>query len=548
MHILSQTAFANPGAVALANHNKTPDTASLRAAAEKLEGVATVDADEIMKRAPDIAAMLPYWDMTDDIVEGYDAVKAAGTKYLPRFVDETKEDYDLRLELTKFTNIYRDIVESLAAKPFEEEITFIKSDTKTVPVELEEFAENVDGAGNNLTVFSSLTMFNGVNSAIDWLFIDYPTVDRERIKTKADQKAAGIRPFWSHVLGRNILEAKTRIVNGKQVLSYIRIYEPGVTEADRVRVFELGEGDAVSWQLFEKMSDKKKFQLVADGVLSIKVIPLVPFVTGRRDGVTFKIFPAMRDAADLQIKLYQSESALEYISNLAGYPMLAANGMRPEMMADGKTPKKLVRGPSRVLWGVPDGNGNSGSWTYVEPSAQSMEFLEKKNTNTKQDLRELGRQPLTANSGNLTVITTAYAAGKSKSSVLAWALALKDTLENAFMITCMYMNINDYEPEISVYTEFDEFMEGNSDVETLQKSRENGDLSQETYWSELKRRKVLSPEFDMEKERERLLAEIPADDTNLDITGEDDLDPNAEPGKVPRNKAVRPDGGGATVG
>jgi len=542
MHIrarlLTSTAFANPGAVAIANHNKTPDTGPLRAAVEAMEQT-IVEADEIMKRAPDMAAMLPYWDMTDDIVEGYDAVKAAGQKYLPKFVNEEKDDYDLRLELTKFTNVYRDIVESLAAKPFEEEVTFIKTDTKTVPVELEEFAENVDGAGNNMTVFASLTMFNGVNSAIDWIFVDYPTVDRERVRTKADQKQAGIRPFWSHVLGRNILEAKDKVINGKRVLSYIRIYEPGVTELDRVRVFERGDNNVVTWELFEKIENKKQFRLIDGGTLSIPVIPLVPFITGRRDGANFKIFPAMRDAADLQIKLYQSESALEYISNLAGYPMLAANGMRPEMEADGKTPKKLTRGPSRVLWGVPDGNGNSGSWAYVEPSSQSMTFLQSKNEDTKQDLRELGRQPLTANSGNLTVITTAYAAGKSKSAVSAWALGLKDTLENAYLITAMYIGIKDYEPEINVYTEFDNFTEGNSDIEALNAARANGDLSQETYWRELKRRKVLSPEFDMEKERERLLSEVPADNTNLDINSDDDLppDPNAEPGKVPRNAA-----------
>jgi hypothetical protein len=536
--LLASTAFANPGATTLAQHNKTPDTASLVAAVEMINDVATVDSDEILKRSPDISSMLPYWDMTDDIVEGYDAVKNAGKKYLPQFVDEEKEDYDLRLELTKFTNVYRDIVEGLAAKPFEEEVTFIESDDKKVPEELKEFAENVDGSGNNLTVFASLAMFNGVNSAIHWLFIDYPTVDRERIKTKADQKQAGIRPFWSHVLGRNILEAKTKIVNGKQMLSYIRIFEPGVTEPDRVRIFQLNDDGRVVWELYEKLPNEKKFIRVDNGILSISIIPLVPFITGRRDGTTFKIFPAMRDAADLQIKLYQSESALEYISNLAGYPMLAANGMRPEMQADGRTPKKLKRGPSRVLWGIPDGNGNSGSWAYVEPSAQSMEFLEKKNTNTKQDLRELGRQPLTANSGNLTVITTAYAAGKSKSAVSVWALALKDALENAFLITAMYMSINDYEPEINVYTEFDEFMDGNSDIEALRAARDSGDLSQETYWSELKRRKVLSPEFDKEEERERLLKEVPADDTNLDINLDDDLDPNATPGNVPRNNAV----------
>jgi hypothetical protein len=128
-----------------------------------------------------------------------------------------------------------------------------------------------------------------------------------------------------------------------------------------------------------------------------------------------------------------------------------------------------------------------------------------------QDLRELGKQPLTAQSGNLTVITTAVAAGKAKSAVAAWALRLKDSLENAMKITALWLNVTE-EAQVYIYTDFDNFADTTADLDHLAKARERNDISLTTYWVELRRRKVLSPEFDAEKEKELILAEIPGDE------------------------------------
>lgn len=510
--LLSSAAFANLG-----YHMSVPaDTSAVPSLVAAAQSVEARDGDEMLKRAPDMEAMVPYWDKTDAIVEGYDTIRRAGRTYLPSFSKEDDDEYNNRLSLTKFTNVYRDIVEGLASKPFEEEVTFAESEESSkAPKELEDFAEDVDGNGNNLTIFLSLTFFNGINSAIDWIFVDYPTVDQSVIRTMADQKAAKIKPYWTHVLGRNVFAARTKLINGKHVLSYIRIFEPGTGTKDHIRIFQRDDTGVVTWELWveadERNQDKKKFVLEASGVLSIDEIPLVPFITGRRDGNTFKIFPAMQDAADLQIDLYQQESALKFISTLAAYPMLAANGLKPQLEADGKTVKKVTIGPGRVLYGVPDGKGNHGSWEYVEPASSSMAFLQTKIEDTKKDLRELGRQPLTANSGNLTVITTAVAAGKARSAVSAWALGLKDAGENALVITCKFMKVQGYEPELNVYNEFDSFTDGGADLVELGSARRAGDISRVTYWSELRRRKVLAPEFNAETEEERLLDEVPTD-------------------------------------
>lgn len=471
----------------------------------------------LLTRSSDIADMIPYWDLVEDIVEGQRRIKAAGEKYLPKFPDESSVDYKFRLSLSKCTNIYRDVLEGLAYKPFEEEITLIGGDK--IPKEAHEFVEDVDGAGNNMTVFASLTFFNGINNAIDWILVDYPSPDAS-IVTVADAKRANIRPFWTHILAKNVYEIRTAIVGAKRVISYFRIFEPAVTldKKDCVRVFER-DGGSVTWKLYERVDQPEKpedeFIEIENGTLSIGLIPVVPFTTGRRDGAGWKFMPVMQDAADLQVVLYQNESALEFIKNLAGYPMLAANGIKPEKEANGTTNKKVAIGPMRVLYGLPDGNGGHGEWKYIEPQANSMEFLQKNIDKTKQDLRELGRQPLTSLSSQLTNTTTAVAAGKAKSAVISWALGLKDALENALKITMLWMKIT-YDPEVNVYTGFDNVLDDGKDLDALDKARARGDISHETYLFELKRRKVLSPEFNFVDETAKILSEIPSGGMGLD--------------------------------
>ena len=473
---------------------------------------------DLLKRSPDIETMVPYWDKVSDILDGKEAIKLGGTKYLPKFPDEETGDYNFRLTVAKFTNIYRDVVEGLATKPFQDEIGLLGGEKR--PQELKDFAEDVDGFGSNLTTFAALTFFNAINYGIDWIFVDYPTVQNPDTVTMAEAKQRNLKPFWVHILGKNVLDVKTRMEGSKQIITYFRCQEPGFgDEPTHVREFMETE-NGIEWKLYVKVKNAQgedEFIVVDEGKLSINFIPIVPFITGRRDGKSFKIYPPMADAADLQITLYQNESALEYIKVLACYPMLATDGTNPPRGADGK-PAKLRTGPNTVVYGVEKTNGDGGTWQYVEPQANSLEFLQKNIDKTKNDLRELGRQPLTALSTQLTTVTTSIAAGKARSAVTAWAYALKDALENALSITMQWMGI-DYEPEINVYTGFDNIMDDGSDIEELGKARERGDISVETYWDELKRRKILSPEFDVEIERKRLLDDIPVD-TAPDIKSE----------------------------
>lgn len=198
--------------------------------------------------------------------------------------------------------------------------------------------------------------------------------------------------------------------------------------------------------------------------------------------------------------------------------------VQPNVGADQK-PLPVPVGPKSVLYAPPfSGESTShGEWTFIEPTAASLKFLADDVKRTEDQLRELGRQPLTAQTGNLTVVTTAFAAQKGNSAVQAWALNLKDALEQAFVFTAKWLRIDEASaPSVKVFSDFDIGLNDDKGPETLTNMRSSGpngqpDISQRTLWSEMQRRGVLAGDFDADKEEQAILDEMPDDDSDEDL-------------------------------
>jgi hypothetical protein len=451
--------------------------------------------DKPNKPGADWEAMAPYWEQVDTILHGAEAMREAREKYLPRFPNEPLAHYLFRLRTAKFTNVFRDIIEGLASKPFAQELALADE-------ALERFsamAEDVDGRGNSLHVFAAETFFNGIARAIDWILIDYTR--SEGARTVAEERATGARPYWVHVPSTAVIDIRSEVIEGREQLTHVRVMETParVRQFDRVRT---DTGYVVTWRVLEQ-DDEGEWPQVDQGVITLPEIPMVPFVTGRRIGSKWQFHPPMRDAADLQVELFQEETGLKYIKTMSAFPMLAGNGVTPPVNGDG-TPQTVPVGPMSVLYAPPGNDGNHGEWKFIAPPADLLRFLAEDIEKTTKQMRELGRQPLTAQSGNLTKITTAVAAAKGNSAVQMWALGLKDALEQALKYTAMWMN-EITEPEVKIFTEFGLDALESVAPELLIKARENGDISGTTLRGELKRYGILSAEFDEDKEREMLL-------------------------------------------
>ena len=476
------------------------------------------------EKSSDYKAMEGYWALIDAISGGAETMRKC-EQYLPKFVNESPEDYAYRKCNSPFTNIYTDVSTNLASKPFAQELELADG----APKEAVDLAEDIDGQGNNLHKFAAQWFQDGIDYAVDWVLIDYskaPPKPEGRDRTVAEETDLGLRPYWCHIHANRIVAVYSDFVEGEEVIVHARIREDIVERVgfeekvhERVRIFnrekvnaavgtmEVKYGDATYevWEKQEQTDPSKPKWLRIEGPepVAIKVIALVPFITGKRIGATWQFRPKLRDIAHLQVEEFQQESNLKAILEATAYPMLAGNGISGND-AKGQAIKVPV-GPKCVLFAPPTGAGQHGEWKYIEPSAQSITALEAHLAETQKNMRDLGMQPLTT--ANLTVITTANVSMKAQSAVQAWALQLKDSIELAWVYTMMWLKQESKDVEVEVYTDFGVDFEATKELDSLLKAEGQGIFTKRTVQLEFKRRGVVDANFDPDKEEEDLAAQ-----------------------------------------
>lgn len=465
----------------------------------------------------DHKAMADYWAMIEAINGGAETMRAAGEKYLPKFDNEDIRDYGRRKRSAPFTNIYSDVSRTLASKPFGRELTLVQGSDQSML----DLCEDIDGHGNNLHVFGSTIFQYGLDKGIDWMLVDYTKapVDPTKPRSIADEKIAGYRPYLVHISAERMIAVYSDIVNGEETFIHARIQEDIVehTQFDeviktRVRVLNRekqadGSYGPATYEVFEKQTKGLMDEWVSiegPSAISIGVIPLVPFMTGKRIGSTWQVRPPLRDIAFLQIEEYQQESNLKSVQQLTAYPMLVGEGVtgtQTDPNTGKAVPIRVPVGPGGVLFAPQDQSGKNGTWKFIEPAATSIKILQDHLTETQKNMRDLGMQPLTQ--ANLTVITTANVSMKANSQIQAWALSLKDALEQAFTFIGLWMN-NQIDVEVDIFTDFGVELGDDTDIENVLKANSFGILSDRTTLEELKRRSFLSENLDIDEEEKRL--------------------------------------------
>lgn len=458
--------------------------------------------DDKLAQSADYKEMLPYWERVSTVMSGVEAMRAMSKVYLPRFPEEAQDSYDYRVNSSRLTDIFSDIIESLASKPFAREVGLADG----APEFFRKFVEDVDVANNHIHIFAQQVFFNGIAYAIDWIFVDYPVLTSAA--TLADERAADARPYFVRIPAKDVLEVRSDVSRGRESVTYVRINESYFNEQQkqiyRVREFEKKDGNP-TFNVWERGADEIEWRLVDDGVLSIQDIPIVPFYTGQRRLGSWTFTQPMKRVIDLQIEHYQQETDLKLARQQTAFPMLTGAGITPPVDSKGN-PVKLPIGPGAVLYAPMNEQGQHGAWNTLEPSTSSLQFLAAERDKTEQQMRELGRQPLTAGTSGITQVAAAFASQRASSAVQAWAYMLKDSLESALRFAAQWVGV-DYEPTVYINTDFAIEIGDDKAPELLLNMQKDGLISRETLLREMKRRGILSEEVDEEAEALRLLSE-----------------------------------------
>jgi hypothetical protein len=464
--------------------------------------------------------MAPAWEKIQTVLDGTDALRAAGQAYLPQHDKESDSAYRERLERATLFNMAKMTLDAWVGRPFSEPVE-LKDD---VPAEIVELTENIDTLGSNMQVFARNWFREGMAKAFSHVLVDMPRLDERpdgRPRTLEDDRIQGVRPYWVHVKPEQLFFADAEVIGGEEFLTEIRFVEYtkkrdgfAIVDVPQIKRMILGDGQ-VEVEVYEEVrtkTKKKAWQVVDRYTMEIDRIPLVTFYADRADLMLGT--PPLADLVDLNIAHWQSTSDQRAILTVARFPLLACSGGTDET-------NQLVVGPNQWLY-TPDA---AGRFYYVEHSGKAIQSGLDDLSELARQMGEYGSEWLKKRPNRETATARTLDSAEATSALQDATLRFQDALENALSLTAYWLNLPGG-GSVEVHNSYSEGPTNTEDLRILVEARKNKDISREAFINELKRAGLLDETFDAAEDGAILEQEI-MDSMPLPLAE------NAAPGEQP---------------
>lgn len=459
-------------------------------------------ADDPSKNLPAVDAMQELWSVVDPLMGGTKAMRAAGESLLPKWPKEDDKPYRDRLNRSTLLPAYSETVANMVGRVFAEPITI----GEDVPPQIAEYLQDIDQQGNNLDVWAPGVFTPGLAHGLCHALIDYPSTvgpdGKPIVANRADEIRLGVRPYAVLVMPQQLIGWRYTVVRGAPVLTQVRYWESvdeeegefGSTTIKQIRVLEIGAWSV--WRESTGANGTKEWIKVGEGATSLDKIPFETFYT-KRTGVMTAV-PPLLELAYMNIKHWQSQSDQDNILHVARVPLLAISGIDDDSY-------ELVIGTSNATK-LP----TNGKMEYVEHSGKAIEAGRQSLQDLVDDMRLAGAKLLQKEKQVTKTATQAESEEAQEMSALQrYAGQFEDFLDRVIQLFADYMQ----EPEgghVKVNGNFDIDYAPEVTLPLLLNMANSGKLSDETLFSEVKRRGVLSDDLEWKVEKQRIDDQGPA--------------------------------------
>ncbi|MEB6589628.1 DUF4055 domain-containing protein [Pseudomonas asiatica] len=446
---------------------------------------------------PAVNAMREYWAVISPLMGGTMAMRAAGKCLLPQYPAEADDSYKERLRLSTLLPAYSETVGNMTSRVFAEPLQ-IGDD---VPDDIVEMTKDIDCAGNDLNSWAVGFFSEGMSHGLCHAFVDHQRADQ--VKTKAEEKAAGVRPYVVLVKPEQVLGWRSK--NG--VLTMIRFLEVveeedgefGAICVEQIRVLEPG-----AWRIYRRKEKGGEFVIHDDGVNSLTQIPWVTFYTGRTGFMTAK--PPLLELAHLNVKHWQSQSDQDNILHVIRVPILVRIGVQMSFNDQGVPVPPEFKVGTGSLTDLP----KDGNLKYVEHTGQAVESGRTALQDLINEMRMAGAKLLTPDKSATKTATQAEEEAAQELSPLARvAHHFADCLAQLLQYMADYRSLGDG-GTVEMRGNFDVDYIPEVSLPTLVSMANAGMISKETLFTEMQRRGVISDEYDWEEELAKIEAQGPA--------------------------------------
>lgn len=428
------------------------------------------------------------------LMGGTRAMRAAGEAYLPKWPNEEPESYKTRLATSVLFPAFKRTVATLTGKPFSKPVT-IGDD---VPEQIQEWLEDVDLEGRNLDAFASDLMQCALSQGLCGILVDYP-VKPENVKTKADEQAINLRPYFVHIKPEQFVGWIAARVNGKWVILQLRIMECveepdgdfATKEVKQIRVLQPG-----SWATYRQNKQKPDdWMLHEKGVTSMSYVPFIP-VYGERTGFMAGKSPLI-EVAHMNVEHWQSASDQRTILHVARVPILAISGIEDDKF-------QLTLGASSAIK-LP----LNGEMKYVEHTGKAIEAGQTDLDKLEERMRQAGAELLVIKPGTVTATQVNSENAVGMCALQRIAAGLEDALDQGLQMMAEWAKL----PEgghVKLYDDYGITPIAQNEMTGILAAVQSGLISKATGINELKRRGILSAEVTPEDEADAIDGEGPA--------------------------------------
>lgn len=468
--------------------------------------------NSVREQSAAVVAQSRHWPLITALLGGTATMREAGETFLPKWPNEEQDSYNTRLGIATLYPAFSRTAEVLASKPFSKPVA-LEDD---VPERIVEWMNDCDLQGHNLHVFSSQIFRDCIDYGVSGVLVDYPPANG--IKTQADEKATGVRPYFTRYAPGTVLGWRTERISGAERLTQVRLLETvteyvgdfGEQSVEQVRVLYRGK-----WQVWRKADNKDEWFLFDEGMTTINEIPFV-FFYGIRKATGIGEAPLI-ELAYQNVEHWQSCSDQQTILHVARVPILAIIG------AD--TDTQITVGAKNAVK-IPQG----GEMKFVEHSGAAIGAGRQSILDLEERMRQTGAELLVLKPGDVTATQVQSENEANRCALQRIVEDFEDSLDQCLQFMAMWVG----EKEGGHVTMFKDFGAANlaeASAELLLKSNQAGKLSDETYFGELKRRGIVSPDATWDDEQEKIAEQGPA----LGMVGNDPVvnDPVVDPAADP---------------
>jgi len=463
-------------------------------------------------------AMAPMWRMISDIRDGTRAMRAARKSYLPQHPGESLEAYDVRLSIAVFTNFYKKTVDKLVGKPLTKPVVL----DEDVPPAIDDLMEDVDRNGTDINVFARNVLTAAMDDGATHVLVEFPVTAAavegefpDGTLSMAQERALDVRPYFRHIKAKDLIGWKFVVSpSGQKILTQIRIRETtrrpdpesefNTIIVPRIRVYDrpvaANEGQ-VKVRVFEQLElgEDKEWVEVEAHFMTSPEIPIVTMYTNKKSFLVGE--PLLLDFAYLNIAHWQSDSDQRNIVHVARVPILFSTGFGGD--EHGMQQEQITVGAG-TFTRAPKG----ATLSYVEHTGKGVDAGQKDLQDLELRMSSLGLEMMTRKPGNPTATAKAIDTAETTSDLGLIAMELESMMSEMLDWFAFWLNLGEEAGgTLSVFKDFGIIMSDATDIAALQAARANGDISRETFWTELKRRGLLSDDFDPEDEIDLLDAE-----------------------------------------